>query len=959
MAALTRKLQPEPEHPPAVVGALLEREREIAVLAGHLDAASDGNGCIVVLEGAAGVGKTSLLGELTRRAQAEGVGVLTARASTLEQAFPFAVVRQLFERQASDPDQGAELLAGAARLSEPVLAMRPVAEAAPWSEESFRALHGLYWLVVNLCERRPLLLAVDDAHWCDEASLRFLSYLAVRLEGLPTLVALAVRSGERQQHAGLIDALARDSVARLRLAPLSEAAVATLVRGQAPRASDELCAACHDATRGNPFYVRELLRALVHEGREDAGALAAEVRGLGPGTIARSVFVRLGATATTTIALVEPLAVLGDDADAQLAAELASVAPEQVERALDELVAAEIIVAGPTACFVHPIVREAIYNEIPTQRRARLHAACAAALGDRGATPERIAVHVLRAAPGSVDDAVPILRAAAADARRRGAPGAAVALLERALEEPLDGDARAITLHELGGARVAAFDASGVEELSSAVGLTRDPATRAERALLAAREVMVLGYSDEAAAIADLALSGDACDIDRALTARLLMEARGAQANPATARAAERHHERLQTMDVAPELQPLLDVDRATMLSLAGEDHECVVALVEGAFAGGLLLEPESLALPWALLCLVWADRLGALRSMMDAALALAQEAGAAHRAASARQFRAFASLQEGDILSAEADALAVIEADADHLQARDVPVAPSIAVVALVEQGRGPAAEALLEDAGLDGPLPDTWRHSLLLTGRARLRTEAGRVAEAIADLRQCGATLEAIGMVNPACSPWRSQLAHLLARTGERERARALVGDQLERARAYGAPRALGVALRDSALLGDERVDVDLLCESVAVLASAPARLEHARSQLELGRALRHRGQRAAAREHLRAALDIAQRSAAAPLAAQAREELVVAGARPRREQLSGVAALTAAERRVAELAAAGLTNREIAERLFVTIRTVTTHLTHAYQKLDISSRGELAPALGHQSSGGALSA
>jgi DNA-binding CsgD family transcriptional regulator len=185
-------------------------------------------------------------------------------------------------------------------------------------------------------------------------------------------------------------------------------------------------------------------------------------------------------------------------------------------------------------------------------------------------------------------------------------------------------------------------------------------------------------------------------------------------------------------------------------------------------------------------------------------------------------------------------------------------------------------------------------------------------------------------------------------LQRHGDRERARQLAEEELELARRFGAPRAVGVALRALALTHDGARAIGLLEESASALAASDARLEHARTLADLGATFRRAGCPAAAREHVRLALDGATACRASALASRARAELVAAGARPRRERLRGAAALTPSERRVARLAAEGLTNREIAESLFVTARTVETHLTHVFQKLDISSRAELTEEL-----------
>ena len=202
--------------------------------------------------------------------------------------------------------------------------------------------------------------------------------------------------------------------------------------------------------------------------------------------------------------------------------------------------------------------------------------------------------------------------------------------------------------------------------------------------------------------------------------------------------------------------------------------------------------------------------------------------------------------------------------------------------------------------------------------------------------------------GRSNPACSAWRSEAAALYLRRGDASSALALASAELTLARLFGAPRAIGIALRATGMALSDEPARRQLGESIAVLSGSGAELELARAQVELGAHLRRSGERREGRDSLRAGLDLAERLGATALAGRAEVELRATGARPRRAVLSGLDALTASELRVAELAAAGLTNRAIGQELFVTMRTVTTHLTHIYQKLDIGGRDEIAPLL-----------
>ena len=242
-----------------------------------------------------------------------------------------------------------------------------------------------------------------------------------------------------------------------------------------------------------------------------------------------------------------------------------------------------------------------------------------------------------------------------------------------------------------------------------------------------------------------------------------------------------------------------------------------------------------------------------------------------------------------------------------------------------------------------------------LIPAARGRLRLAQGRAADALADFGACQALFSDDVWSMPVRETGyvhaRSGAALALSRLGERQRACELAGAELADVRVFGTPRALGIALRAAGLAAGGPEGLALLRESVAALDRSPARLERARSLAELGAALRRSGQRAAAREPLALALELAARCGAWPLAAQARDELKAAGARPRRPWRTGVDALTPSELRVARLAADGRSNREIAGELYVTLKAIEGHLGHAYAKLGIDGRDELPRALGRR--------
>lgn len=248
---------------------------------------------------------------------------------------------------------------------------------------------------------------------------------------------------------------------------------------------------------------------------------------------------------------------------------------------------------------------------------------------------------------------------------------------------------------------------------------------------------------------------------------------------------------------------------------------------------------------------------------------------------------------------------------------------------------------------AGVPSDEP-TFQVARWLDARGRLRLAAGDAARGLADLLAVGELLEALGIRNPSHASWRSDAALALLRRGDREEAVRLVREEVELARRWGAPRPVGVALRAAGLVEGGADGLDLLRESVDVLAASQALLERAKSLTELGAALRRGNQRAEARSFLQEGLELAERCRAAPVAERAHAELLTTGARPRHLVRTGVDSLTPSERRVAQMAAAGQTNREIAQRLFVTPKTVEMHLSHVYRKLGLQARSQLPRAL-----------
>jgi DNA-binding CsgD family transcriptional regulator len=930
---------------------VLERQDELEVISGRLRAAAAGHGSIVLLEGPPGIGKTTLLTEARAQAVADGVRPLAARGSDLERDFAYGVVRQLLEPTvfAGADGSGDDLLSGAAALAGPVLGAASADEPPP---TSFTVLHGLYWLCANLAQRQPLLLSVDDVHWADASSLRFLVYLARRLDELPIVLLLAAHDVEPEGGA-LAQLMADPHLEVLTPGPLSVNAVAVLLGEELGRDPDEQFAlACHAATGGVPFLIRELTAALNDDGIEPTAQAAARVRELRPRTIARSVLMRLGRFAPPARELARTIAVLGGGAELRHAAVLAGLSQDLAAETADQLAVAGILVRGRPLAFVHPIVQAAVYGDMGQGDRSRRHAEAARLLTLDHAQPEQIAAHLLAAEPAADPAVIEVLRAAALEAAARGSLDSAVAYLRRALAEPPRPEARVALLLELGSAETHIGDESAIEHLEEAFGSAGDPQLLADAALQLGRALVLSDQLTRAAETFDRAVAAFA-GTDPEL--ELLFESGvvgAAEIDLATAPLLAGRVERLRRLARrAPSVPRAVHSVLAYAAAASGASAADAVESAERALDGIPRPYPgagDPHLFFYACTALLLAEQFDRVRPFYDAALQDAQRAGSVPRFAAASTFRSWLSYRVGDLDEAEADARLAVEACTEHGLEWYLPYSVAMLLETLVERGDLERAEEELARSGAADEERTSLSFTMLLYARGRLRSAQGRAEEAGADLLAAGTRLALMQSAGPAVCAWRSEAALVEAAHGAHDEARRLVEAELELARSFGAPRALGVALRAAGVvaMGDE--GLTLLAEAVSVLEASQARLEQARALTELGSALRRNGRRKEARTRLLLALDLAHRCGATALAERAREELVAAGARPRRALLSGVEALTPSEARIVRMAADGLANREIAQALFVTARTVETHLTHAYQKLGISSREELPAAL-----------
>jgi DNA-binding CsgD family transcriptional regulator len=941
-----------PQVPRKTSHVLLERSHELDVLRAAIADARAGAGRLVMIEGPAGIGKTALLARAREAAAEAGLQVLSARGHELERAFAFGVARQLFEMPVAraDAERQEQLLAGAAGLTRPLLrhGRRPDEHTAasdtarPAPDIGFTISHGFYWLTANFAETGPLLLALDDAQFADRSSLQCIAYLAARCQELPVLLALTIRSDEPGAAEELLSALrtAADTTI-VTPAGLSEDAVAQLVRGRLGVDADpRFCSACARVSGGNPFLLGELLTELAAEGLLATDGNAARVELASPESVRRVVLRRLGRLGPDAVALAQAVAIL-EHATLRDAGELARLQAASAVAAADDLLAAGILTAEPLA-FVHPLLRVAVYEQIPPAGRADDHRRAALMLAAAGASTLGLGSHLLRASPGADPQAVALLRKAAGEAFAGGDLNAAIALLRRALAEPPDEPSRGAVLGQLGRMEALAHEPVAVEHLTEALAVTEEPAARVAVAS-ALGEALVWGGGLSVQAYEMLSRVLGELGPDLAPPLRAKLETLRMATASVDVRLAPKVRERRADLRALAEAagpagRALKIFDACWSVQTEGVGSRWWERLEQGLDGGSFVAEQTggSPIVIYATLVLVLSDEVERAEALLADIRADARSRGSIVSHLVDLAWGAYLRLRTGELRTAVGDAEAAL-ALARRIGATWVEVwMVACLCEALRERGELEAASRLIEGVPLEHAIGTAaGLHALL--ARARVRLAIGDRDGAVADLWLAG---ENVIVNNPNYIPWRPLLAMTLA-ASDPGRALELADAAVRRTRELGQARGIGLALRAKARVVGGAEGVALLEESVRTLRTSPARLELAHSLVDLGSALRRGGGRTASREPLREGLALAQRCGAEALAEVAHEELIVSGARPRREVLAGPDALTPSEWRVAQLAAAGLQNREIAQALFVTTKTVGTHLAHIYQKLDLSGQ------------------
>ncbi|MFJ9708877.1 AAA family ATPase [Streptomyces sp. NPDC101234] len=952
-----------PEADDGVTGpGLLDRRSQLAVLERAAGEARAGRGAVVLVRASAGMGKTSLVNAWAAAEQSRGIRVVRGSGGELEQCFAFSVLRQLTEPLLARAG-GAErerLLSGPAEPASHALRVAGADEGGGLSSEaSLGLLHSLYWLMVHVTDDGPVALVVDDVHWADGPSLRWLDYLARRLRGLPLLLVLTARPDSGTQAEPLLERIAaQPDCLPVGLPALGADSVARLVRASlGQEAEPRFAAACAEAAQGNPLLLRELLRTLADNGVRPVGDQAHLVEEFRGRILADTVVRRLAGQPEPTRRLAEALAVLGDGADWHLAAELAELGEAQGREHGRRLQRIGVLAPGAVPRFDHPLVRAAIAETVdgPVELAAG-HARAAELLRREGAAGDLVAAHLLLAEPSGEAWRVEVLRQAARATRGRGAPEITAAYLRRALREPMSGKERGPLLLELGEDELQLDVGAARHHLTQASAVLTDPYSRAQAAYLLAN-ALFLGHEHAdavevlARAVEDLRQADDGTGLAREvswfLQAQMLLIGYDQLSTlPAARQLANRLQGHKLAGDTPGECAVLAALAASTIV---GDGGAAVTnSLLDRAMRGGLAAVDQSqLLVSLAGMAYMTTDRLDDAAARFDQIGDIGARWGVFLMVSSAMIWQLKVRERRGQQLALTPDFGHPAATTGEGLEHR-----PRLALMvqvgeSLLERGDPTSAgRVLVADADTDraGWL---WQGPMHLA-RSRVYAARGNPAAALTVLLEYGAQEKRTRVANLTGAPWRSQAALLHLALGQRTDALQLATEELESAHRWGTGRVIGLASRCLGVVMGGPEGEALLREAVAVLERSPARLELARARYELGVALSRRGEADQGRRILTQALDLAETCGSLLLAGRVRRALAELGVRPKAAP-PVAPSLSPTEHRVVELVGAGHSDRQIAQALLLTPQDVTGMLERAGRRLGVTGRAELVRLAG----------
>ncbi|SFS65670.1 ATP-binding protein [Saccharopolyspora flava] len=902
---------------------LWEREHELDTLDAALEATRAGTGSLLVISGPLGIGKSELLSACVPRAQRTGLRVLRASCAPQERDFELGVVRQLLA--ASDPG------VGVSRAVEPGAA----ADLTPAAVPSH---------IAAMSAERPLLILVDDLHAADSASLTCLTELGRRVASLPVTLAVTVLDGDPGAELPQVRLLAETATRVLRPEPLSTAGVRAVVRGElGDRAGEDLVAACRDGSAGNPLFLMSMLSEVKATGPQ---AVEAAPR---PAGLRERLVSCLRQQPPAVHRLIRTAAVLGESADTELVGRVAGLSEHQHVNAVR--VVRQLGLLNSESCLgpARQAVRAAVEELAVGEEQEEVHLRAARWLHRQGHQPREVARYLVEVA-GPVDDwALRVLRDAAEAELGCGAPETAASYLRRALLDGAPGgEQRAELLVELATAERAFDPSASVRHVSQSVSMLDSTHQRA--AALSRLSPMMLATSPAPITevireiVQDFGEEQDLSSEDRVLR----MEARQRYLMIEDPLGLADNVRRLRSLGPNPPLDSAAQRELlAVLLYAATVSSEIGAAQVARLAHRVLEREPAHTAhvhtgLPLLANVLVGADAPGRLSTWLDRAREQQRPHGDGDLVA-----RTLLSTEKGLVLLATGrldQALSVtreaIELGGLGWEHGNAATLLTVAFLALETADHDLAGRVLEGGAASKNNMCVTATLRLL---KGSVATERSEVAPELHRILDLGQQLDHWGMRNPALCPWRGLAATMHHRLGNVDEANALVEQEYELARQWGAPIAIGRALRTHAALSDGGKELRLLREAISVLGQSANRMELARAHLLYGRRLRATG-RSGAEKHFEEARSLAIECGVQRMIDRTNAELgEQAAAVPARAPL-----LTPSEHQVAMLARTGRTNDEIAREARITARTVEKHLTKIYRKLGVAGRAQLAEVL-----------
>ncbi|TQK42624.1 AAA ATPase-like protein [Streptomyces sp. SLBN-118] len=953
---------------------LLERDAELAAVDALLTdlsgsspgSAAPGTGGLLTFAGPAGLGKTTLLTEVRRKALARGCTVLFARGGEQEQGVAFHVVRQLVQPvlAAATEKEHRKILGSWYEIVAPAVGL--VAGTNNGSPDPQGVRDGLDWIATRFAvQQAPLVVMLDDAHWADAESLAWLTGFAPRVTELPLLLVVAYRSDELPPDAAAFGRLAeRDGSRPFDLVPFTPGAVGRIVRDTLGEEADEgFCREAWAVTGGNPFETVELTARVADRGLKPQVVHVPELRELASDVKGGGLVERLERLGTSAVRFAWSAAVLGAGASRNLAASVGGLGEAESADAVARLRQARILAdPAPDAPeddrleFFHPLVATAVYRAIPAAFRVAMHGQAAAVVSSAGLGATTTARHLLEVHPESDPWAVRQFREAAREYLRAGAPEAARRCLARALREPPALEERADVLFELGCSALLTEPATTVNHLRAALDEpVLDPSLREA---VVYRLAQALGHSDRMAEAAETVAEA-AREATDART-RLRMQAEqfmwnafraDEQDSPARSRKLARLATHLTGRGLAERY--ILGL-RAWDAMVRGEPAATALHYAEEALGDGLKWTDEQWGFEVPVLValtFMYCDQPGRAEELFNKGIAECESKGwrGAHLSFG-YTLLGYIRYRRGCLDEAEnlvRGGLRIADRVGHQVPAQYFAI--GILIEILLARGRTTDAQDLATTYRYGDVVPSAVVYPDSQTVYSELLLALGMRREAEHQLVRVGMRLESRGMRNPAWCPWQLHLAEAL-KAHDPGRALEYASEGVHRARRFGTQSAIGQALLAQASVAHGGERVTLLAEAVEHLERSPAGYDLARALVDHGIALRHVGLPQDAAEQLHRGLEGAVQCGADALAARAREELDAAGLWPVQLRTTATESLTAQERTVAEWAAQGWLSARIAEELGAQEAEVTRLLSDIYRKVGSDQAG-LSRLIGRQ--------